>query len=102
MSNAKVNKRVSFPYSLGENLFGMGKLARAPSKPIKNKSGRSFVQNTITTIQPHDPKAWQLALIEQALSKVQTGNAKFASHEAVTEWLKSWGSETERDAPICK
>ncbi len=37
MSNAKINKRVSFPYSLGENLFGVGKLARALSKPIKKQ-----------------------------------------------------------------
>ena len=54
------------------------------------------------TKQQHDLQAWQLKLIEQSLSKVQTGNAKFACHEAVAEWLKSWGSENEKTAPSCK
>lgn len=44
-------------------------------------------------------EAWQIQMLEQTLAKVQEGNGKFTSHEAVTDWLKSWGTDNELSAP---
>lgn len=47
-------------------------------------------------------ESWQIKAVESTLAKVQEGNATFASHEAVTEWLSSWGSNNEGEPPVCK
>ncbi len=47
-------------------------------------------------------EAWQVKAIEKTLSKVQQGEGKFVSHEAVSEWLHTWGTSNEENAPICK
>ena len=47
-------------------------------------------------------EAWQAEAIKKTLVKVQQGDAKFASHEAVTEWLLSWGDTNRGDPPTCK
>ena len=49
-----------------------------------------------------EPEAWQIKEIEQTLSKVHDGTAKFASHEAVSDWLNSWGKNEEGTPPKCK
>jgi predicted transcriptional regulator len=45
---------------------------------------------------------WQVQAIRSAVEKADNGTAKYASHDAVDQWLSSWGSNEERDAPECK
>lgn len=47
-------------------------------------------------------EAWQVEAIQKTLSKVQSGEAKFAGNEEVTAWLQSWGTDAELDKPECK
>ncbi len=47
-------------------------------------------------------ESWQVESIEKTLQKVKSGNAKFANHESVTQWLESWGTDNELEPPICK
>jgi predicted transcriptional regulator len=47
-------------------------------------------------------EAWQAEAIMKTLAKVQQGEAQFASHESVTEWLQSWGTAVENTPPKCK
>jgi predicted transcriptional regulator len=47
-------------------------------------------------------ESWQIEAIEKTLKKVKSGNAKFANHDSVTQWLESWGTENEQKPPKCK
>ncbi len=47
-------------------------------------------------------EAWQAEAIKKTLSKLQNGEAKFATHDSVTEWLHGWGTGEEGKPPICK
>ena len=44
-------------------------------------------------------QAWQVDAIEQALKKANSKTAKFYTHEVVSDWLNSWGTEQELDPP---
>jgi RHH-type transcriptional regulator, rel operon repressor / antitoxin RelB len=44
-----------------------------------------------------DRKAWHLRSINEALEESKKG--AFISHEAMTAWLKSWGTPNEQSAP---
>lgn len=45
---------------------------------------------------------WQTQAIRAAVEKADNGTAKYVSHDAVDNWLASWGSEEEGDAPECR
>ncbi len=47
-------------------------------------------------------EVWQVEAIEKTLSKIEQGDAKFASHEAVSEWLHTWSTDNEEKIPECK
>ncbi|VAW44153.1 hypothetical protein MNBD_GAMMA02-1002 [hydrothermal vent metagenome] len=47
-------------------------------------------------------QSWQVGSIEKTLQKIKSGDAKFASHESVTQWLESWGTAGEQKPPKCK
>ena len=47
-------------------------------------------------------EAWQADAIKKTLSNMQKGEAKFATHDLVTEWLHTWGTNLEGKPPICK
>jgi len=47
-------------------------------------------------------ESWQIESIEKTLQKVKSGKAKFVNHESVTQWLESWGTESEQKPPKCK
>ena len=47
-----------------------------------------------------DRHAWQVAAIDEAVASADSG--RVVGHDAVAEWLESWGSEAELDAPRVK
>ncbi|MCF6300511.1 MAG: ribbon-helix-helix protein, CopG family [Proteobacteria bacterium] len=49
-----------------------------------------------------DNESWQIRAIEKTLKKVKSGHANFASHDSVSQWLESWGTENELKPPTCK
>lgn len=46
--------------------------------------------------------AWQIQSIETAIEEADSGKAKFADHDEVVAWLKTWGSDKKKAAPKCK
>ncbi len=46
-------------------------------------------------------ESWQVQAVHSALEKADTKEAKFAHHEDVKNWLKSWETTTESMAPKC-
>lgn len=44
-------------------------------------------------------QAWQIKAIKEALKKTDTKNAKFIDNSTVTDWLASWGTDSERKPP---
>ena len=44
-----------------------------------------------------EQEEWQLGEIHAALGELDAGQA--VSHEKVATWLKSWGKDTEKNAP---
>ena len=47
-------------------------------------------------------QAWAEEHIAEALNDVRAGTAKYASLEVVSDWVQSWGSESEQPTPVCK
>ncbi len=46
--------------------------------------------------------AWQVQAIETAIEEADNGKAKFAEHDQVVAWLKTWGSDKKKAAPKCE
>jgi len=46
-------------------------------------------------------EAWQLDAIKKSLEKLEGGQAQFAAHEEVAQWLSSWGTKNEAECPKC-
>lgn len=44
-------------------------------------------------------QAWQIKAVEKAVKKANSKKAKFIDHDAVSDWLMSWGTKSERKAP---
>jgi len=44
---------------------------------------------------------WQVKAIKKAVNKADSPGAKFASHEDVSAWLETWGTENEQEPPQC-
>ncbi len=44
-------------------------------------------------------EAWQIEAIKNSLTKLESGNAKFTSHDDVAQWLSSWGTDKETECP---
>ena len=83
---------VRLPEEVLENL---DKLAK-----ITDRSKAWLMGHAIEQYVEHE--SWQVKAIESTLVKVQKGDAQFASHDAVGDWLKSWGTTDEGKAPQCK
>jgi predicted transcriptional regulator len=43
--------------------------------------------------------AWQVKAIEKSVKKANSKTAKFVEHQAVSDWLHSWGTKEEQDPP---
>lgn len=61
-----------------------------------SKRSRSFLAAEALNeyLERHE---WQVAAIDEAVQDADKG--AFVSHEAVSEWLNSWGSDKELSAP---
>lgn len=44
---------------------------------------------------------WQVKEIASAVEAADLPGAEFAEHEDVSTWLKSWGTDHEKDPPTC-
>ena len=44
---------------------------------------------------------WQVQEIVAAVEAADRPGAKFADHEKVSAWLKTWGTDHETEPPIC-
>jgi predicted transcriptional regulator len=48
-------------------------------------------------------EAWQnIETVKKALAKLENGQAKFAEHEEVAQWLAGWGTDQEKEPPQCR
>ncbi|GAB4224436.1 MAG: hypothetical protein Tsb005_21560 [Gammaproteobacteria bacterium] len=43
--------------------------------------------------------AWQVKATKKAVKKANSKSAKFTDHNQVTDWVNSWDSDDEQDAP---
>lgn len=48
-----------------------------------------------------EEEAWQVTEIREAMQKVREGEGRFVSHEEMTRWLESWGTDHELPPPSC-
>jgi len=46
-------------------------------------------------------EAWQIDAIKNALEKFETGQAQFVNHEEVLQWIATWGTDEEKEGPLC-
>ncbi len=44
---------------------------------------------------------WQIQEIKKTIREANRPGAKFAEHEDVVAWLKTWGSKKEKEPPKC-
>ncbi|HCU05762.1 MAG TPA: CopG family transcriptional regulator [Coxiellaceae bacterium] len=44
-------------------------------------------------------QAWQIKAIKEAVKKANSDQAHFISHDKMTDWLNSWGTENELEPP---
>lgn len=77
------------------------KQARLDAIAAAMSRSRSWVVNEAIN-QYLDLQEWQEREIEAALKKANSADAVFHTNEEVTEWLSSWGSESELSPPTCK
>jgi predicted transcriptional regulator len=81
---------------LEENLLSdLGKIAKITDRSkawLMSKAVEQYVEQ----------ESWQIKAIEATLKKVKNGEAKFHSHESVSNWLESWGNKNETPAPQIK
>jgi predicted transcriptional regulator len=78
-----------------EVIESLDKLAK-----ITDRSKSWLMGHAIEQYVEHE--SWQIQAIESTLAKVKTGEAEFANHDAVSDWLQSWGTESEGKPPVCK
>ena len=47
-------------------------------------------------------QTWAEAHVREALDDVRAGTATYANLDVVSDWVESWGSESELPKPICR
>ena len=62
-----------------------------------DRSRAWLMSQAITQYVAHE--AWQVEAIKQALTKLDSGNAKFTSHDDVAQWFSGWGTDKEMERP---
>ncbi len=69
---------------------------------LAHATGRSKSFLALEAIQAYvESESWQIQAIEEALYEADQPDAKFAEHEKVATWLKSWGTDCELEPPEC-
>lgn len=91
-SSHSITLSVRVPAELREQLEHLAEATERTKSFLAVEALRSYLE-----IQ-----AWQVNAIRTAIEKADSGKAKFASHEQVTAWLNSWGTDKDRKAPKCK
>lgn len=46
-----------------------------------------------------EAQSWQIKAVEKSVKKADSKKAKFVDHDAVSDWLMSWGTKSERKKP---
>lgn len=44
---------------------------------------------------------WHRRAIQEAIDRADRGEARFVDGDSVDDWLESWGTDHERNAPTC-
>lgn len=65
-----------------------------------DRSRAWLMAQAVTQYVEHE--AWQIEAIKKSLEKLENGQAQFADHSDVAQWLYSWGSDNETECPPCK
>ena len=47
-------------------------------------------------------QAWQVKVISKSINKANSKKAKFIDHHTVSDWLNSWGSQSEQEKKYLK
>ncbi|VAW14307.1 hypothetical protein MNBD_BACTEROID05-722 [hydrothermal vent metagenome] len=74
------------------DLDKLSKITERSKAWLMGKAVEQYIEN----------ESWQIKSIEKTLHKVKSGQAKFANHDAVSQWLNSWGTDNELQPPQCK
>tara|TARA_R110002072_G_scaffold112918_1_gene242034 strand:+ start:406 stop:669 length:264 start_codon:yes stop_codon:yes gene_type:complete len=74
-----------------ETLIQLDELAEAT-----DRSKSWHMQQAVEGYLEH--QSWQIGHIKKGLADVEAG--RVTDDEAVGDWLKSWGTEDEKDAPL--
>lgn len=74
------------------DLDKLSKITERSKAWLMGKAVEQYIEN----------ESWQIKSIEKTLQKVKNGQAKFANHDAVSQWLNSWGTDNELQPPQCK
>lgn len=78
-----------------ETLDKLGHMAEAMHRP------RAWLMaHAIERYVEHE--AWQVEAIQEAVDTLESGKARFASHEEVQRWLEGWGTANEGEPPACR
>jgi predicted transcriptional regulator len=74
--------------------------ARDQLEELANATGRTKSFLAAEAIEYYlSVQSWQLAAIEKTIKKIDSKKTKFFSHEDISNWLNSWGTEEEQDIP---
>lgn len=85
MSTTQFSMRISD--DLKQSLEAMSKISHRSQSQIATKAITEYVERN----------EWRLKAIQEAKKEADKG--VFVSQEAITDWLDSWGSENELQAP---
>ena len=75
-----------------EAMHQLTELATATER-TKSFLAAEAIENYLAT------QAWQTKAIKEAVAKAHSKKATFHSHEAISNWLGSWGSLHEQEPP---
>ena len=67
---------------------------------VKDRSAHWLMQEAIARYL--DQEEYHLQLNQETVARWQEAEqGKVVSHKSVSEWLTTWGTETETDRPVC-
>lgn len=46
-----------------------------------------------------EAQSWQIKAVEKAVKKANSKKAQWVDHDKVSDWLMSWGTQSERKRP---
>ncbi len=73
--------------STKERLDRLSEAVKRPAATLASEALEAFLNE----------QEWQIAMIDEAVQLARDG--EFVSHDAMSAWLRSWGTEEETAAP---